>query len=46
MLIQSLAGRGDLVDGDVFEWVFPIGSTYWVRPRTMSNTSSRNRADS
>ena len=25
VLIQSLAGRGDAVDGDVFKWVFPIG---------------------
>jgi branched-chain amino acid transport system substrate-binding protein len=29
ILIQSLAGRGDAVDGDVFKWVFPIGPTYW-----------------
>ena len=29
VLIQSLAGRGDAVDGDVFKWVFPIGPTYW-----------------
>ena len=29
ILIQSLVGRGDAVDGDVFKWVFPIGPTYW-----------------
>jgi branched-chain amino acid transport system substrate-binding protein len=29
VMIQSLAGRGDAVDGDVFKWVFPIGPTYW-----------------
>lgn len=23
------AGRGDAVDGEVFEWVFPVGPTYW-----------------
>lgn len=29
ILLQSLAGRGDAIDGDVFKWVFPIGPTYW-----------------
>lgn len=29
ILMQSLAGRGDAIDGDVFKWVFPIGPTYW-----------------
>lgn len=29
IMLQSLAGRGDAVDGDVFKWVFPIGPTYW-----------------
>ena len=29
ILIQSLVGRGDAVDGNVFKWVFPIGPTYW-----------------
>ena len=29
ILIQSLAGRGDAVDGEVFKWVFPVGPTYW-----------------
>ncbi|MCX7322373.1 MAG: ABC transporter substrate-binding protein [Hyphomicrobiales bacterium] len=29
ILLQSLVGRGDAVDGDVFKWVFPIGPTYW-----------------
>ena len=29
ILIQSLVGRGDAIDGDVFKWVFPIGPTYW-----------------
>ena len=29
ILMQSFVGRGDAVDGEVFEWVFPIGPTYW-----------------
>jgi branched-chain amino acid transport system substrate-binding protein len=29
ILIQSLVGRGDAIDGNVFKWVFPIGPTYW-----------------
>lgn len=29
ILMQSFVGRGDAVDGDVFEWVFPVGPTYW-----------------
>lgn len=29
ILIQSLVGRGDAVDGNVFKWVFPVGPTYW-----------------
>ncbi|MGB3866668.1 MAG: ABC transporter substrate-binding protein [Xanthobacteraceae bacterium] len=29
ILLQSLVGRGDAVDGEVFKWVFPIGPTYW-----------------
>ncbi|MEZ5901595.1 MAG: ABC transporter substrate-binding protein [Hyphomicrobiaceae bacterium] len=29
ILIQALVGRGDAVDGAVFEWVFPLGPTYW-----------------
>jgi branched-chain amino acid transport system substrate-binding protein len=29
IMMQSLAGRGDAVDGDVFKWVFPVGPTYW-----------------
>jgi len=29
ILIQSLVGRGDAIDGTVFKWVFPIGPTYW-----------------
>lgn len=29
ILLQSLVGRGDTVDGEVFKWVFPIGPTYW-----------------
>ncbi len=29
ILMQSAVGRGDAVDGEVFEWVFPIGPTYW-----------------
>ncbi|HET7409861.1 MAG TPA: ABC transporter substrate-binding protein, partial [Paracoccaceae bacterium] len=29
ILLQSLVGRGDAVDGSVFTQVFPIGPTYW-----------------
>jgi branched-chain amino acid transport system substrate-binding protein len=29
ILLQSLVGRGDAVDGEVFQWVFPVGPTYW-----------------
>ena len=29
IMMQSLAGRGDAVDGDVFKLVFPVGPTYW-----------------
>ncbi len=29
ILVQAAAGRGDAVDGEVFEWVFPNGPTYW-----------------
>lgn len=29
VLIQSLVGRGDAINGSVFEWVFPVGPTYW-----------------
>jgi|TARA_R100000306_G_scaffold62396_1_gene69456 branched-chain amino acid transport system substrate-binding protein len=29
ILMQSLVGRGDAVDGTVFEWVYPGGPTYW-----------------
>lgn len=29
ILMQSFSGRGDAVDGEVFEWVFPVGPTYW-----------------
>jgi len=29
ILIQSLVGRGDAVDGSVFSQVFPVGPTYW-----------------
>jgi len=29
ILMQSLVGRGDAIDGSVFEWVFPVGPTYW-----------------
>ena len=29
ILMQSLVGRGDAVDGEVFDWVYPIGPTYW-----------------
>jgi branched-chain amino acid transport system substrate-binding protein len=29
ILMQSFVGRGDAVDGGVFNWVFPVGPTYW-----------------
>ena len=29
VLMQSFVGRGDAVDGEVFDWVFPVGPTYW-----------------
>ena len=29
IMIQALVGRGDAVDGEVFQWVFPLGPTYW-----------------
>jgi len=29
VMLQSLVGRGDAINGDVFKWVFPIGPTYW-----------------
>lgn len=29
ILMQTFVGRGDAVDGEVFEWVFPVGPTYW-----------------
>lgn len=29
VLLQSLVGRGDAIDGSVFNWSFPIGATYW-----------------
>ncbi|MGM0586655.1 MAG: ABC transporter substrate-binding protein [Pseudomonadota bacterium] len=29
ILLQSLVGRGDAVNGEVFTQVFPVGPTYW-----------------
>jgi len=29
VMMQSLVGRGDAINGEVFKWVFPIGPTYW-----------------
>jgi len=29
VMMQSLVGRGDAIDGEVFKWAFPIGPTYW-----------------
>ena len=29
IMMQSFAGRGDAIDGDVFKWIFPVGATYW-----------------
>lgn len=31
ILLQSLVGRGDAIDGKTFEWVFPVGPTYWAQ---------------
>lgn len=28
VLVQALVGRGDAINGDVFQWVFPQGPTY------------------
>ena len=28
-------GRGDSADGRVFEWVFPVGTTYWDQAAAM-----------
>ncbi len=29
IMMQSFAGRGDAIDGEVFKWIFPVGATYW-----------------
>ena len=29
IVLQSFVGRGDAVDGEVFDWIFPVGPTYW-----------------
>lgn len=29
VMMQSMVGRGDAIAGDVFEWIFPVGPTYW-----------------
>ncbi|MFX8860278.1 ABC transporter substrate-binding protein, partial [Acinetobacter baumannii] len=29
VLIQSLVGRGDAIDGSIFTQIFPVGATYW-----------------
>lgn len=29
VIMQSLVGRGDTIDGSVFKWNFPVGPTYW-----------------
>ncbi|MGN0932141.1 ABC transporter substrate-binding protein [Falsigemmobacter intermedius] len=29
VMMQSLVGRGDAIDGSVFKWIFPVGPTYW-----------------
>ncbi|MBI5909758.1 MAG: ABC transporter substrate-binding protein, partial [Betaproteobacteria bacterium] len=29
VMIQAFHGRGDAIDGEVFNWIFPIGPTYW-----------------
>ncbi len=31
VMMQSLVGRGDAMDGEVFPWIFPIGPTYWAQ---------------
>ena len=29
VMMQSLVGRGDAIVGDTFQWIFPVGPTYW-----------------
>ncbi|WP_254919219.1 ABC transporter substrate-binding protein [Oceanicola sp. 22II-s10i] len=29
VMMQPLVGRGDAIVGDVFDWIFPVGPTYW-----------------
>lgn len=29
IVLQSFVGRGDAADGKVFDWIFPVGPTYW-----------------
>lgn len=29
IMVQALVGRGDAIDGEVFDWIFPVGPTYW-----------------
>jgi len=31
VMIQSVVGRGDAADGEVFKWVFQIAPTYWTQ---------------
>jgi branched-chain amino acid transport system substrate-binding protein len=31
ILLQSLVGRGEAIDGKTFKWVFPIGPTVWAQ---------------
>jgi branched-chain amino acid transport system substrate-binding protein len=31
ILLQSLVGRGEAIDGKTFKWIFPIGPTVWAQ---------------
>jgi branched-chain amino acid transport system substrate-binding protein len=50
VMVQSIVGRGDAVDGDVFKWVFPIAPTYWSQAanviqyfKTRSNNNLKDK---
>ena len=29
VMIQAITGRGDAINGEVFQWIFALGPTYW-----------------
>ena len=35
VMIQGLAGRSDAIDGEVYDWIFPLGPTYWGQAANM-----------